>query len=100
MAAGRPITRRRYVHPNLPAGGVHAAAVTVTGTIVPNGSAVEIGWGANAYDAPSTWVAAVSDVYGGWSCVTVYPAAGTWYLWARSTTHPRNDEAVGTVVVT
>ena len=98
---GRPINRRRYIHPDKPAGGAAASAVTVTGTIQPNGALVEVAWGANGYDQPTSgWVAATSDALGGWSCTTVRPAAGTWVLWARSPSHPRCGEAVGPVVVT
>lgn len=100
--AGRPITRQYgAVHPNKPAAGTAGAAVTVTGTMYPNGGLADVAWGANPIDMPTTgWVAATSDVYGGWSCVTTYPVAGTWYLWARRRIFPRVGEAIGTVAVT
>lgn len=100
---GRPITRRAYIAVNQPAGGAASSAITVSGTIVPNGSAVEFAWGVGGHTPPSTgWTAATtSDGAGNWSSTTTRPAsAGTYHLWARPAIFPRSAKPSGPVVIT
>ncbi len=103
MAAGRPITRRAFPVVSQPAGGAASSALTVSGTIVPAGSAVEFAWGTGGHTPPATgWTAATtSDAAGNWSAASTRPAsAGTYHLWARSKLFPRSAKPSGAVVVT
>lgn len=101
--AGKPITRKGgAVHPARPAGGVAAAAVTLTGTCNKGGAPCEFAWGVSPIDPPLTgWLAATTSTpEGNCSVVTVYPAAGAKYVWMRRTDFPRVGEAIGPVTVT
>lgn len=102
MTVGRTITRRAYVTVNQPTGGAAASAITIGGTIAPNGMAVEYAWGSGSHTPPETgWTAATtSDGAGNWSSSTTRPAAGTRFLWARSALYPRSAKPSGPVVIT
>lgn len=98
---GKPITRKSgAVHVNKPANGTAAAAVTLTGVCMKAGALVDFVWGASQYDPPATgWLAGTSDVNNNCSLVTVYPAAGTWWLWMRRNHFPKVAEVAGPVTV-
>lgn len=101
---GSNILRRGFIGVNTPAGGAINSAVTVTGTVVPNGSVVETAWGLDPVNPPTTgWGAAVTSATdpGSWSRSTTRPAgAGTYFLHVRMATRPRVDVASAAVVVT
>lgn len=88
-AALRNMMRRGVVRPARPADGSPGGAVTVKGTVNPAGTPVQVAWGRGYHTPPvSGWSAsAKSDGQGRWTADTGYPAAGTWYLWARRADH-------------
>lgn len=91
--------RRHILTVNTPAGGAAASAVTITGTIRPVGSPVEVAFGPHPVNVPAAGWTAATTVAGGWSLATTRPAAGTWYVHARSARYPRCDVHSAAVVV-
>ena len=87
--------------PNKPPTGAAGAVVVVSGIVLRNGALVDVAWGTDALNAPASgWVpAGASDANGNWSVATTYPAAGTWWLWARRPMFARVAEAIGPVTV-
>lgn len=102
---GSSVLRRGYVRVDQPAGGAASSAITVTGTVVPNGAAVETAWGAHPVDPPASGWGAATNVAAtggaGWTRSTTRPAApGTHYLHARLVTNQRVRVVSAPVVVT
>lgn len=104
MAYGPNFMRNGAVLVFQPAGGAAASAITITGTVWPNGHVVETAWGANSNTAPETgWgvATAVGGSGGGrWTRTTTRPAAGTWYLHARQVLRPAVRTFSAAVIVT
>jgi hypothetical protein len=103
--AARNILRRAYVGINQPAGGAVSSAITVTGTVVPNGTTVETAWGTHPVNQPTTGWGAATAVAGtgggGWTRTTTRPASpGTYYLHVRPVAAPRSSAASAAVIVT
>jgi hypothetical protein len=98
---GRSVLRRGYPQVDTPTGGAASSAITVTGTIVPNGTVVETAWGPHPVNPPATGWGAATTTGGNWSRVTTRPTpGGTYYLHVRIVTNPRVDVASPPVVVT
>lgn len=102
MDVGRSRLRRAIIRINQPAGGAAASAITVTGTVIPNGVIVETAWGAHPVNQPASgWGAATAvPATNGWTRTTTRPAAGTWFLHVRSVTSPSAGSVSSAVVVT
>lgn len=95
------LLRKEFVKVNNPATGAASSAVTVTGTIVPNGRAVEVAWGTHPVNPPTAGWTGATTSGGNWSLGTTRPTpAGTYYLHARSQRYKANRVASSPVVVT
>lgn len=101
---GANILRRGALTVATPAGGAVNSAVTVTGTVVPNGAVVETAWHTDQLNPPSSgWGAATTSTAdpGSWSRSTTRPAAAaTYFLHVRLQNRPRVNVASAAVVVT
>lgn len=73
-------------------------AITVSGTVAPGNSAVQIGLSASGSVAPTVWANAVVNG-AAWSGSLVPAAAGTVYVWAQQTANTLVNAVSGAVSV-
>ena len=82
----------------LPSTATLNATLGVSGSVLPVGSAVQIGLSTSAAVAPTSWVAAtVND--GAWSGNVIPSAVGTVYVWVQQTNAPTVNAVSAAITV-
>jgi hypothetical protein len=81
-----------------PSMGTVGMALSLTGSVSPSGSAVEVGLSESATTAPSVWNSATVSA-GSWSASLTPSTAGTYYIWAEQTSEPSVQAVTAAVFV-